>query len=243
MEQQTIRISSPLSLVLLPGLDGTGRLFESFLGALPPMLKPSVISFPRDTHSYPALETHVERSLPRGQPFAILAESFSGPLALRIAALGHPHLVAVILVASFTSQPVAWIPSFARHVVHSLIFRLPGQVLLMRWLLFGRNAPAALIERTIDCLRSADPAVLAGRTKAALAVDATEAFVRCPVPMLYLGGTQDRLVSSQTAVRLKALRGDLECVMLDAPHFLLQRAPAAAARAVAEFLSRLKPSG
>jgi len=243
MEQQTTQMTSPLALILLPGLDGTGRLFESFLGALPPTLKPSVVSLPRDTHDYRTLETHVRRSLPQGQPFAILAESFSGPLALRIAALGHPHLVAVILVASFASQPVAWIPRFARHVVHALIFRLPGQVLLMRWLLFGRNAPAALIESTVDCLRSADPVVLAGRIKAALTVDATEAFVRCPVPMLYLGGTRDRLVSSQTAVRLKALRGDLECVMLDAPHFVLQRAPAAAARAVTEFLTRLHPGG
>jgi pimeloyl-ACP methyl ester carboxylesterase len=243
MQQQTTQMSSPLALILLPGLDGTGRLFESFLGALSPTLKPSVVSLPRDMDGYLALETHVERSLPQDQPFAILAESFSGPLALRIAARGHPHLVAVILVASFTAQPVAWIPGFTRHMVHALIFQLPGQVLLMRWFLFGRNAPAALIESTIDCLRSTDPAVLAGRIKAALTVDATEAFVRCPVPMLYLGGTQDRLISSQTAVRLRARRSDLECVMLDAPHFVLQRAPAAAARAVAEFLSRLKPRG
>lgn len=239
MERQTPGSSSPLALVLLPGLDGTGRLFESFLGALPPMLKPTVVPLPRDTHDYPALETQVGRFLPQGQPFAILAESFSGPLALQIAALGHPHLVAIILVASFASQPVAWIPRFARHVVHAFVFRLPGQTLLMRWLLFGRSAPAALIESTVDCLRSADPAVLAGRIKAALAVDATEAFVRCPVPMLYLGGTRDRLISPQTAVRLKILRGDLECVMLDAPHFVLQRAPAAAARAVTEFLAGL----
>lgn len=242
MDQQTSHMSSPLALALLPGLDGTGRLFEAFLGALPPMLKPSVIPLPRDMDGYLALERHVERSLPQGRPFAILAESFSGPLALRIAARGHPHLVAVILVASFASRPVAWIPGFAHHAVHALMFRLPGQVLLMRWLLFGSNAPAALIENTIDCLRSADPAVLAGRIKAALAVDATEAFVRCPVPMLYLGGTRDRLISPQTAVRLKILRGDLECVMLDAPHFVLQRAPAAAARVVTEFLSPLRPS-
>ena len=243
MEQQTTQTSPPLALVLLPGLDGTGRLFEAFLGALPPMLQPSVVPLPRDMDDYRMLETHVAHSLPQGRPFAILAESFSGPLALRIAARGHPYLVAVVLVASFASQPVAWIPGFASHMMQALMFRLPGQLLLMRWLLFGRNAPAALIESTIDCLRSADPAVLAGRIKAALTVDATEAFVRCPVPMLYLGGTQDRLVSPQTAVRLKAQRHDLECVILDAPHFVLQRSPEAAARAVAEFLSRFKPSG
>ncbi|MGH6708224.1 MAG: alpha/beta fold hydrolase [Bradyrhizobium sp.] len=207
------------------------------------MFKPHVISFPRDANDYGALETYVLRSLPQGQPFVILAESFSGPLALRIAARGHPHLVAVILVASFKSRPVAWIPSFARHIVHPFIFRLPGQILVMRRFLFGSSAPVALIVRTIDCLKSIDPAVLAGRIKATLSVDATEAFIRCPVPVLYLGGTQDRLITPQTAERLKSLRRDLECVMLDAPHFLLQRAPAAAAKAVTEFLERLNPAG
>lgn len=108
----------------------------------------------------------------------------------------------------------------------------------MRWLLFGRRPPAALIKGTIDSLRSVDPVILAGRIKAALTVDATAAFMRCPVPMLYVGATQDRLISSQTADRLKALRPDLECVMLDAPHFLLQRAPTAEAQAITEFLLR-----
>ncbi|MBR1223545.1 MULTISPECIES: alpha/beta fold hydrolase [unclassified Bradyrhizobium] len=243
MEQQASQVSSPLSLVLLPGLDGSGRLFEWFVKALPPTLKPQIICFPKHEDDYGVLETDVLRLLPQGQPFVILAESFSGPLALRVAAIGHPHLIAVILVASFASRPVAWMPRFARHIMRPLLFRLPGQVLLMRWFLFGDSAPVALIEGTIDCLNSVDPAVLAGRTKAALTVDATEAFLRCPVPILYLGGIQDRLITPQTSERLKSLRPDLECVMLDAPHFLLQRAPAAAVKAVTDFLWRLKPAG
>jgi len=109
MEQANTQFLSPLSLVLLPGLDGTGQLFEWFLAALPPNLKPIVVSFPRDTDDdYAALETHVVAfSIPQDERFVILGESFSGPLALRIAARGHANLVAVILVASFISQPVS----------------------------------------------------------------------------------------------------------------------------------------
>jgi len=94
--------------------------------------------------------------------------------------------------------------------VHPFIFRLPAQALLLRWLLFGRSAPAALINGTIDSLRSVDPGGSCWSHQAALTVDATGAFMRCPAPILYLGGTQDRLISSQTAERLKALRPDLE---------------------------------
>jgi len=72
-------------------------------------------------------------------------------------------------------------------------------------------------------------------------VDATGVFVGCPAPMLYLGGTQDRLISSRTVKRMKVLRPDLDCIMLDAPHFVLQRAPAVAALAITGFLGRHHP--
>ncbi|WP_354067443.1 alpha/beta fold hydrolase [Bradyrhizobium sp. OAE829] len=201
-----------------------------------------VVSFPTETYGdYAALEAYVVGLLPQDRPFAILGESFSGPLALRIAARRYKNLAAVILVASFIAKPVAWVPNFARHILHPLIFRLPIQTPLLRWFLLGRRPPTAMINDTVTSLQSVDPAVLAGRTKAALEVDATKAFVECPAPILYLGGTEDRLISSQTAERMKALRPNLECIMLDAPHFLLQRAPIAAAHAITGFLGRLHP--
>jgi pimeloyl-[acyl-carrier protein] methyl ester esterase len=239
--QQPTQLSSPLQLVLLPGLDGTGQLFKWFLDALPPEFKPIIVSLPSEMDDYAALEAHVMRFLPQDQPFAILGESFSGPLALRIAARGYENLVAVILVASFITQPVSWLPWFTRYLLHPLIFHLPVPIPLLRWLLLGRNPPTAVISDTLESLRSVDPAVLTGRTKAALTVDATEALVACPAPILCLGGTQDRLISSQTAERMKALRPDIECAMVDAPHFLLQRAPSAAAHAITAFLGNHDP--
>jgi len=239
--QPITQFSSPLALVLLPGLDGTGQLFKWLLDALPSGLEPTVVSFPKDRDGdYSALETHVVRLLPQDRPFAILGESFSGPLALRLAANGYKNLVAVVLVASFVNRPVAWMPDFVRHILRPWMFRLPIQIPL-RWFLLGSQPPTAMIADTMKCLRSVDPAVLAARTKAALEVDATKAFVECPVPILYLGGQQDRLVAFQTAERMKSLRPNLECVMLDGPHFVLQRSPIAAAQAIAGFLGRHHP--
>jgi hypothetical protein len=51
---------SRLDIVLLSGLDGTGRLFKSLVDALPPHLKPLVISYPTAvTYSYAELEPSV----------------------------------------------------------------------------------------------------------------------------------------------------------------------------------------
>ena len=199
----------------------------------------TVISYPGDAvGDYDSLEAYIGPLLPQDESFAILGESFSGPLALRIAARGHGNLAAVILVASFVTRPVAWMPASARQLLRPFVFRLPLRRPLLRWLLMGANAPAELEDRTMESLEAVEPVILARRVSAALCVDATEAFIRCPVPIFYLGGSQDRLISPQIVRRLKALRPDLECPTLDAPHFVLQHEPVSAANAISKFLSR-----
>jgi hypothetical protein len=86
-------------------MDGTGKFFESFLRALPSHLVPRVVSYPtNEALGYRALEPFVETSFPKDGPFAILAESFSGPLPLRLAASAPAGFVGVILVASLRTE-------------------------------------------------------------------------------------------------------------------------------------------
>ena len=80
-------------LVLLPGLDGTGKLFAEFLEALDLGSSAQVVPYPPDIPlGYDELETLVRAALPAHGPFIILGESFSGPLAIRIAARPPPAL-------------------------------------------------------------------------------------------------------------------------------------------------------
>jgi hypothetical protein len=61
-----------LALVLLPGLDGTGRLFSRFVKQLPEELEPRVVPLPTDrTLGYPELAAHVRGQLPQDLPFAL----------------------------------------------------------------------------------------------------------------------------------------------------------------------------
>jgi pimeloyl-ACP methyl ester carboxylesterase len=107
-----------MRLVLLPGLDKTGELFQSLLKFLPPRLKARVVSYPSQQFlSYKKLVPLVEDALPHTEPFVLLGESFGGPLSIEIAARQPANLRAVILCASFILNPlppsltwVAWIP-------------------------------------------------------------------------------------------------------------------------------------
>src|SRR5258708_4530648 len=95
------------SFVLLPGLDGTGRLFGPFLKVLPRGTKTVVASYPPDKRlDLAALEAHVTRLLPSNSPYVLVGESFGGLLATRIAGRSPVGLQALVLCASFVTSPV-----------------------------------------------------------------------------------------------------------------------------------------
>src|ERR1700722_12941492 len=94
------------TLILLPGLDGTGKLFAEFLKALDLGVSASVVSYPPEVPlGYHELEPIVRAALPAHDPFVLLGESFSGPLAIRIAADPPPALKGLILCVTFASNP------------------------------------------------------------------------------------------------------------------------------------------
>jgi pimeloyl-[acyl-carrier protein] methyl ester esterase len=227
-----------LDTVLLPGLDGTGRLFKPLTDALQPQIRASVVAYPVDAPlGYSELTTYVEGLLPRRRPFSIVAESFSGPVAVRIAAARPEGLVAVVLAGSFVRCPVRY-PAWMRPMIGSYLFRSSPPAWLVRRLATGPDAPDDLVAGTLDALRLVKPNVLARRVQELLSVNIAADFLKISVPILYLTGTQDRLLSPAVVRTLQGLRPDLEVAALDAPHFILQRRPAEAAEVIANFLLR-----
>jgi pimeloyl-ACP methyl ester carboxylesterase len=95
------------AIALLPGLDGTGLLFGPALDACPDGVRPVVLPLPDlEARSYAELADHLAPRLPKDEPFLLLGESFSGPLALELAARRPDGLAGVVLVASFVTSPV-----------------------------------------------------------------------------------------------------------------------------------------
>lgn len=97
-----------MRLVLLPGLDGTGRLFEPLLRALPRNVHASVIGYPASPshgQNYEVLTEFAGERLGEG-PLLLVGESFSGPIAVELAAR-HPEKVrGLVLAVSFLTPPV-----------------------------------------------------------------------------------------------------------------------------------------
>lgn len=232
-------MSSPLPLLLLPGLDGTARLFDPLIAALPPSVRPLPIAYPTtEILGYPELEALVTAQLPEG-PFALLGESFSGPVALRIAAKRPPGLRAVVLTASFIRS---LLPRLLRAVARPALFRMRPPDFFLRAKLIGPDASPALVAAVGDAVASVRPEVTAARIREIVDVDATAFLLETQVPILHLRGAQDQLVSAKVTGLLKSVRPDVEMEEIDGPHLLLQRHPAEATAIIVRFLERVLAS-
>lgn len=224
--------------ILLPGLDGSGRLFGPLLAAGPRALDPEPISYPpRRALGYDELAALVRPRLPRGR-FVLLAESFSGPLAVRLAAERPRGLAALILAASFLRRPLDPLLHPVRGLVGARFFGLTMPAPLVRHFMAGPDAPDAVVREVQRAIAAVDPEVLAHRSLEALQADAREALARVAVPILFIAPTRDRLVRADAHGDVLAARPDAEIAPVEGPHMILQRCPHACLARIEEFLAR-----
>ncbi len=226
-------------IVLLPGLDGTGFLFEPLAEALGPSVDRIVIPYPVDRKlNYDELLSIVMKALPRGRPFVLLGESFSGPLALMAAAQRPPGLMGVVLSASFARSPLPWLPARLGYLVSALLVRIVPDVAVSMILLRRYSTPSlrALLRRTRSVV-AAD--VLAHRIGSVLRVDVTTQLAECPVPILCLRARHDLIVPARSTEIIRKINPTVTLRELPASHALLQTQPQLAAAELRAFMESL----
>lgn len=223
--------------LLLPGIDGSGRLFAPLLAA-EPRFDAEVVSYPPDRPlDVDDLVALVRQRLPRRR-FFLVAESFSGPIAIRIAAERPPRLAGLVLAATFLHAPLPAILRPLRALAVPSLFALPMPAALVRLLLAGTDAPDGIVEEVRRAVATVAPEVMARRAADALALDVREEAARVESPILFLAPSRDRLVRTDAAAEVLAVRPDAQVVTLDAPHMILQRCPHASLARIEEFLRR-----
>lgn len=221
-------MASPVS-ILLPGLDGTAELFEPFVAAAPKAFPVRPLALPSDRpRDYGELATWTLAQLPR-EPFALIAESFSGPLALLVADR-CPEVTAVVLCASFVEAPLprllARLPAFVWN-------RPPPRALLSFFLTGGDQTLSDAVHHAVASVPSR---VLAQRVAAALSVDVTAELERFSRPLLFVAAQLDRVIPSRCAQRVRAIKPSACVVEVRGPHLILQSRPVDAWNRIAPFL-------
>lgn len=219
-------------VILLPGMDGTGALFRRFLTAAPAQYAPEVVSLPLEIRTRSEVAEQVGAGLQLGPDCVVVAESYSGAVAVRLAATHK--IAALVLCNSFVAPPRH---RALRALALPLLFRFPPSPTIIRYLFAGPAASDDLVEEVGSAIARVPPRVLAARLAEVLTEDVGEWLARCSARVLYLRGTRDRLVPEASVQRVAALTS-AEVVRIAGPHLLLQTAPAEAWAAISEFTAR-----
>lgn len=217
--------------ILLPGMDGSGELLSDFAAALAPEFDASVIAYPPNVvMDYIALREHVRAKLPTDESFVIIAESFSGPIAIELAA-GHPSgLAGLVLTNSFARRPRAasgWRSWLLGRMPHA---RVPAWF-YSRWLL-GRWSSRSWRKRLRAAVAPLGRDVLRQRLRDVQQVDVLDLIAYIPCPLLVLRATHDRLVGRDSWLAMRDRSRHAVCIELQGPHLLLQAQPQACADAI-----------
>ena len=229
-----------IGLVLLPGLDGTGRLFAPLLKVLPANLEVTVAEYPPEQPlNNLQLAEHIRASLPRDRPVVLCAESFSGPIAVELACAGTLDIRGIMFCATFTHSPRPLLLSLSGLLPLSILFRIPIPNAVLRFLLLGRKAEDSLIRLFRQSISEVDANVLAGRLRQVAAVDVRSKLKVIKVPCCYIVAKSDKLVPPSCLRFFQKGVPGLRVKEIDGPHFILQAKPIACSRAIGDFMNLL----
>lgn len=224
-----------LPIVLLPGLDGTEDLRRELLDKLSVRRPVQLIEYPIDrVLGYDKLVAYVIERAPRG-PFIILGESYSGPIAIEIAAADR-RVAGLVLAASFAQHPL---PSQLAALVWALDLGWTPKRLIAAALLGSWSTPA-IEARLKGALAKLPREIVQARVCDALRVDKRDQLRWVHCPLLYLHGRGDRLVRRKSVDEIIGARPDCQVHRLDAPHMLLTTHADAAAAVIDQFCSELE---
>ena len=209
---------------MLPGLDGSGELFQPLAEQLAARFELIIGSYP-DLPDFDAYVDHAASLLPAERQVSLLAESFSGPVAVALMARYRPRIEAAVLSATFAISP--------RPLLTRLAGLLPAggttnpalrRLAIDHFGLNGGEYPAARMLASSVTARS-DPAVMLRRVAILHRVDVRALLAAIDVPVLYLRASRDRVVPARHGEMLIEGLVDARLVEIDAPHLLLQCRP------------------
>lgn len=215
-------------VVLLPGLHGTTALFDGFIALAPPWARCRAIALPTDCEqSFDAIADAIEPQLRTLEAFVLFAESFSAPIAARVAHRLGARIALLVLCSPLIESPLAIAPTIAASVVHrwapvwATAFAMTGG---------DRTLAASLLREARKLPRH----VLAARFASVAGADRETLLTFLQAPLLAIGSSHDRLTSARLAQEVVAAVPFAIYTEVAAPHLVAQMAPANVWAAITE---------
>lgn len=224
--------------MLLPGFDGTGELFRPLQAALDKTIATRVCRYTTEESFDDYVETAAAMLPPENA--VLLAESFSGPVALALMAKYPGRIVCAVLCATFAVSPFLPVTRVARVLPTSIFHPTFLQRYVVERFCLNCESDNVLMGQVAAANRSLSASTVQRRLQVLADVDVRPLLPQISAPVLYLQATRDRIVSARLSRELTGLLPKIMVRQIDGPHLLLQSRPAECAAAISSFLVKVE---
>ncbi len=216
-------------VVLLPGLHGSRELYASFVALAPPWASCRPFSLPTvGEQTFDGMAGALEPELRPLEGFVLLGESFSGPIAARLAGRLGQKVALTVLCNPLVEMPLKPPIGLAASLAASR--RTPA------WLAAAvlAGGDRSLGRAALEAVRSLPKEVLGARLASAFSATSEDLVPYLSAPLLVILGRKDRLVSpAHTRALLKSV--PFQAVAeIDGPHLIAQTRPAEVWKAITD---------
>ena len=225
-----------MKLVLLPGVDGTGRLFEQLLQNYSG--ETQVIPLPESgSQSHAVMAEYICKQLP-DEDVILLAESYSGSIVPHLLNMPDCRIKAVVFTASFLSPPNKSLLALAQHAPIHWLSGLPCTSFVHKALFLGRSVPSSTLKEFVEVLHSVPESVLKQRLQELQNIEIPH--IEYEVPAAYIQATQDKLVLPHKSQEMNAAFKNISYYRIEAPHFVLQAKPQESAQLIESAIKAMR---
>jgi pimeloyl-[acyl-carrier protein] methyl ester esterase len=240
---QSMRLLSGQTIVFLPGIDGTGVSFGPLGEVLPPDVIAKIIRYPTD--KLISFEETVQCARDQIQSdqkeVIVLAESFSGPVAVALVGSGQLKAKCLILCATFARSPRPALLKILNYLPLELLLKLPFPRFLLKQLVEGeKEATDVFLSMWARVKTMVPPKVLVHRLKVISQMDVRQWLPKLTIPCCYIQATCDRAVPSSSLFDFAEAIVDLRVRRIRGPHYILQAQPQACLSAIENFVGLIK---
>ncbi len=225
--------TDPVIWTFLPGLHGTEELYGSVRERLPAGTLAEFINLPSSgKQDYQSLFEWLDNELPKGKKRIIIAESFSGPLAIRLTNKRPDEIAGIVLAATFCDAPLN--PGFALLPLRPL-FMVKPPLKALRHFLIGEDASEAKVAELRSIIQSIPASTLSKRVRTILQLMEQDNPQLPDLPMLILQASNDNLIPWEAQRKLEACYPNARIHWIESPHLIFQSYPDACLERLVEF--------
>ena len=223
-----------MKIYLLPGLDGTGELFYPLLSALSEETQSVIVRYQDEVLFEEYLET-VTALIP-DKDVILVAESFSGPIALALIARNPSRFKFVILSATFAISPFHEILGITKYLPSFVFGPYRKNKAMINTFCLNGCSNDDLATKTLSVVRSLPASTTKSRLELLAGIDMRPVLSQITIPILYLRALHDRLVSPRLSQQLIDGLPNVVVQPIDGPHMLLQANPIESVKAITQHL-------